>query len=113
MSADYQKLQAVFLAAVEEHPPGEWDTYLDQACAGDGELRREVGLLLKAHAEGGSLFESDTPTGAYAPVAEGPGEMVGPYRLLEQIGEGGMGAVWMARQTEPVQRLVALKVIRP
>jgi hypothetical protein len=47
------------------------------------------------------------------PTPESPGALIGPYKLLEPIGEGGMGTVWMAQQTEPVKRVVALKVIKP
>src|SRR5262249_41265982 len=47
------------------------------------------------------------------PLAEGPGTVIGPYKLLEQIGEGGMGVVYMAEQTKPVRRKVALKIIKP
>jgi serine/threonine protein kinase/Flp pilus assembly protein TadD len=116
MSVDYEKLQKVFLGAVEQHPPDQWDVYLDEACAGDAELRGEVVLLLKAHAQGESLPDGGLPwnrkTGIYEPITERPGTVIGPYKLLEQIGEGGMGTVWMAQQTEPVKRVVALKLIK-
>ena len=55
----------------------------------------------------------DAPAGALPPLVEGPGSQIGPYRLLQQIGEGGMGAVFMAEQERPVRRRVALKVIKP
>ena len=55
MSVDFGRMQAVFLDAVEHHAPDQWDAYLDQACAGDVELRGQVALLLKAHAQEGSL----------------------------------------------------------
>src|SRR5262249_47935573 len=78
------------------------------------ELRARVVQLLHAHQALGSIH-----AGAGAPAAaaggtpaEGPGTLVGAYKLLEPIGEGGMGTVWMAQQTEPVKRLVALKLIK-
>ena len=95
MSTDFEKLREVFQSALEQHPPSQWDAYLDQACAGDGDLRHQAGQLLKAHAEGGSLVDQATPdmerTRLYQPIAEGPGTVIGPYKLMEQIGEGGMG----------------------
>jgi len=115
-SVDFARMQEIFLAAVERHPPEEWDSYLDQVCAGDDEMRRQVNLLLKAHREAGSvpgaaprgLDETDT----YPVAAERPGAVIGPYKLLQQIGEGGMGTVFMAEQTRPVHRKVAVKVIK-
>src|SRR5262249_20569402 len=93
----------------------EWGAYLDQACA-DDELRRQVSLLLKAHLEAGSVpgaaAQERDQTAAYQTAAEAPGSAIGSYKLLEQIGEGGMGTVWMGQQTEPVKRVVALKLIK-
>src|SRR5262249_24613736 len=71
--------------------------------------------ILAAHRAGGSSLESPAPDlGATIdePLSEPPGAVIGPYKLLEQIGEGGMGTVWMAQQTEPVKRVVALKLIK-
>src|SRR5260370_2090060 len=116
MSADFAKMQDVFLAAGEGHPPDQWEAFVDQACAGDEDLRRQVGLLLKAHAEGGSLASRQPvmeSTGIYAGPAEGPGAAIGPYKLLQEIGEGGFGVVFLAEQTQPVRRKVALKVLKP
>src|SRR5437870_5804688 len=103
MTVDVAKMQEIFLAAVERHRPEDWGAYLDQACADDPELRRQVDDLLKAHLEAGSV------PGA---AVEAAGTFIGPYKLIEEIGEGGMGAVWMAQQTEPVKRLVAVKLIK-
>jgi serine/threonine protein kinase/tetratricopeptide (TPR) repeat protein len=90
--------------------------YLDEACGGDLELRRRVERLLRAVAEAGSFLEAPaqdpSPTVDEPLVAERPGAVIGPYKLIEPIGEGGMGTVWMAQQTEPVKRLVALKLIK-
>ena len=112
----------VFLNAVEITDPGERAAFLDSACAGDAGLRFRVEALLAAHERPESLLdraavapvEGDTlpHASATAPV-EGPGSRVGPYLLLEPLGEGGMGTVFLAEQHEPVRRKVALKVIKP
>jgi serine/threonine protein kinase len=116
MTVEFAKLQEIFLAAVEGHRPEDWNDFLAHACAGDDELRLQADLLLKAHLEAGSIpGESDfdlSQTCPYYSGSEAPGAQVGPYKVLEQIGEGGMGTVWMAQQTEPVKRLVALKLIK-
>jgi serine/threonine protein kinase/Flp pilus assembly protein TadD len=108
-------MQELFLAAVESHRPEEWDAYLDKACT-DEEVRRQVRLLLNAHLEAGSVpgtaAQESGQTAAFQTAAEAPGHVIGSYKLLEQVGEGGMGTVWMAQQTEPVKRLVAVKLIK-
>ncbi len=81
-------------------------------------LRRRVELLLKAHQGEDSLLDrgyedrASSPT-IDQPITEKPGTQIGPYKLLQQIGEGGMGVVYMAEQKEPVKRRVALKIIKP
>ena len=116
VAVDFAKLQEIFLIAVEQHRPEDWDAYLNGACAGDDDLRRQVNLLLKAHLEAGSVPGAATcqtdQTDANPIAAEAPGARIGPYKLVEQIGEGGMGTVWMAQQIEPVKRVVALKLIK-
>jgi serine/threonine protein kinase/tetratricopeptide (TPR) repeat protein len=109
----------LFLKALDLPAPGERQRYLEDACAGDAALRTEVDALLDASARAGSFLESPAPSpdlGATAdgpPAAECPGTVIGPYKLLEQIGEGGFGVVFMAEQTQPVRRKVALKVLKP
>jgi serine/threonine protein kinase/tetratricopeptide (TPR) repeat protein len=97
--------------------PDQRDAYLDQLCTGDVELRQNVAVMLKAHAAGEGPLDRgalrDEQTGAYEQSAERPGTVIGPYKLLVQIGEGGMGTVFMAEQTRPVRRKVALKIIKP
>src|SRR5262245_10867567 len=107
--------EAIFAAALEVGEPAAQAAFLDQACAGDAELRRRVEALLLAQRNPDSFL--DAPGPGYLPTIddpprERPGAVIGPYKLLEQIGEGGMGTVWMAQQTEPVKRMVALKLIR-
>jgi eukaryotic-like serine/threonine-protein kinase len=116
MSASFDRLREIFLTALEQATPGQQDAYLDRACAGDEELRRNVARLLKAHAAGEGPLDRTALVGgrlgACQPLAEGPGTRIGPYQLVQPIGEGGMGRVWMAEQQEPVRRTVALKVIK-
>jgi serine/threonine protein kinase/Flp pilus assembly protein TadD len=91
--------------------------FLDEHCHGDAELRKRVETLLHAHEHPDPFLEAPSPEAAAATTellsVEGPGTVFGPYKLIQQIGEGGMGTVWMAQQTEPVKRLVALKLIKP
>src|SRR6476660_9853890 len=91
--------------------------FLDQACGADTELRARVEKMLVAQAEAGSFLESPAAdlaaTTDHRPITEQPGTIIGPYKLLQQIGEGGMGVVFMAEQTEPIQRTDALKSIKP
>jgi serine/threonine protein kinase len=108
--------KSIFLAAIEEHAPEQWPGFLDQACAGDVQLRAEVEKLLHARSEMGSFHEPPRPaalaTVDASIIGERPGMAIGPYKLIEQIGEGGMGTVYMAQQTEPVKRAVAVKIIK-
>jgi WD40 repeat protein/serine/threonine protein kinase len=127
MPADLHKARELFLHAVGKLPPEQWDGYVAEACRGDAELKQQVGRLLQVHREAGSFLDRPAAaagaTGAFAPAPgekgaavrprEGAGTVIGPYKLLQQIGEGGMGTVWMAEQTQPMQRKVALKVIKP
>jgi serine/threonine protein kinase/WD40 repeat protein len=118
MPVDPKRVQAVFLAAAEESDPTTRAAVLDRNCGGDAELRHRVEALLKANDEPGSYLDQPavapvTGTIDYAPISEKPGTMIGPYKLKEQIGEGGFGLVFVAEQTEPVRRKVALKIIKP
>ena len=99
-------------------PAGERAAYLDLACGGDGELRRKVEALLAGHDKVGDFLEHSphetTVQGKPgSSVGEKPGDRVGRYKLLQQIGEGGCGVVFMAEQEQPVRRRVALKIIKP
>src|SRR5256885_2014958 len=109
----------LFLKAVELGSAGERQQYLDATCGTDAALRAEVESLLEASARAGRFLESAAPglprnaTVAESLVTERPGAVIGPYKLLEQIGEGGFGVVFMAEQQHPVRRKVALKIIKP
>ncbi len=102
--------ESIFVGALDLVTPAERSAYLDLACAGEPALRRRVEALLLAHEQSGDMLD---PPAVPRPVAEGPGTRIGPYKLLQSIGEGGMGVVFMAEQESPVRRRVALKVIKP
>jgi WD40 repeat protein len=109
----------LFLQALERSAPGARREYLEGACGGDAALLAEVEALLEASARAGSFLASPAraarlvATAEDTPVTERPGVVIGPYKLLEQIGEGGFGVVFMAEQQQPVRRRVALKVLKP
>jgi eukaryotic-like serine/threonine-protein kinase len=105
----WPKIKEIVGAALERDPD-ERSAFLDQACAQDGELRAEVESLLAAHADADGLSES--PWASTVADAGGESKVVGPYRLIQVLGVGGMGQVWLAEQTSPVRRRVALKLIR-
>lgn len=109
--------RSLFLTLLAIPDPVERAAYLDRECCGNPALRSEVESLLRAHEEAGSFM--GRPAGVLTarvdpvPATEQPGRMIGPYKVMEQIGEGGMGRVFVAEQQTPVRRKVALKVIRP
>src|SRR6185503_11377241 len=113
--------QAVFAEALQCATPEARAAYLDGACGLDTALRRRVETLLRA-AENAGYFLEEPPTGVGGDaestqlmtelISEKAGDRIGRYKLLEKIGEGGCGVVYMAEQEEPVRRRVALKVIK-
>jgi eukaryotic-like serine/threonine-protein kinase len=153
MPLDMKRVQAVFLATVEENDLAGRAALLDRECGVDKALRQRVEALLRAHDQpdsavdqpvnssaspvAGTLTEPDdesaagdageptdatrdhtpspdeTTRPAPRPITEGPDTRIGPYRLREKIGEGGMGVVYLAEQVKPVRRRVALKIIKP
>jgi eukaryotic-like serine/threonine-protein kinase len=127
MDAAREQVEEVFCAALELESPEERRTFLDRACAGDASLRRAVEEMLadqagfeKNFSAGGSdMAVAQKISRAVAEAAdlevaadEEVGKQIGPYKLLQKIGEGGCGIVYMAEQAEPVRRKVALKVIK-
>ena len=112
---DLKKIRSVFCEALERQTPEEREAYLAQACQEDAALRGEVEALLRAEPEADRFF---TPMSIGADNArrtqppETPGTLVGRYKLLEKIGEGGMAVVYMAEQERPIRRKVALKIIK-
>jgi len=116
MSPPQPPEESLFAHALEL-PRSERARYLAEACAGDDALRDRIEALLRAHDAAGTLLEhapgEDLRHAAdEAAAAEQPGTMIGRYKLLQKIGEGGCGTVFMAEQEEPVRRKVALKVIK-
>src|SRR5437762_6442826 len=116
MTEHANQAESIFLAALERATPQERADYVERACAEDLELLRRVRELLDCHEGPEGPFDAPPPGLASAVVPpqsnDRPGAVIGPYKLLEQIGEGGMGTVYMAEQTHPVQRKVALKVVK-
>ncbi|MES1167178.1 MAG: serine/threonine protein kinase, partial [Pseudomonadota bacterium] len=99
------------------YPTADRAAYLDQACTGNPALRSRVEALLQAHATARSLLQGSHGLAvrtalSVTTTAEEPGTMIGRYKLLEKIGEGSFGSVYMAEQEVPVRRRVALKVIK-
>jgi eukaryotic-like serine/threonine-protein kinase len=111
------RLMEIFSEALELKSAEERADYLDRVCGSDRSLRGRVEGLLRAHVEDDDFLESPaappTVTIESPSLSEGPGTVIGPYKLREQIGEGGMGVVYVAEQTRPVRRKVALKIIKP
>jgi serine/threonine protein kinase len=109
--------RSIFLNALDRSGD-DLEHFLTAACASNDELRRRVEELVQAHREMGNI---EIPTPDYVTryssrrddLLEGPGTIIGHYRLLEKIGEGGFGIVYMAEQIQPVRRRVAFKIIKP
>lgn len=116
MCAEHENEEAIFKAAIKLESKAERDIYLKQACGDDAELLARIGILLKGHYEAGDFLEvpvfGPAATLDDSLVSEGPGTAIGPYKLLEMIGEGGMAVVYMAEQEKPLRRRVALKIIK-
>ena len=117
MKSPIQRQLEIFSAALELSAGPMRDAYLAQTCAGDHGLRQCVDALLASHTDVGSFLGKPAgpvgPTGTHLlPSMEKPGDKIGRYKLLQQIGEGGCGTVYMAEQEDPIRRRVALKVIR-
>jgi eukaryotic-like serine/threonine-protein kinase len=116
--SDPRPLEAALFDAALQLLPEQRPGYLDQACGDEAALRQRIEALLKAAERTNDFLDQSAPpassqsANASSPVAEKPGDNIGPYKLLQQIGEGGCGVVYMAEQEQPVRRRVALKVIK-
>jgi serine/threonine protein kinase len=107
--------QSIFIEALGKEDPAEREAFLDRACAADPALRPRIERLFRRHEQPDDVLDAPPAWSAATidqPIAEGAGTLIGPYKLLEQIGEGGMGAVYVAEQSQPVRRRVALKLIK-
>ncbi len=116
MSTSNSDEEAIFQTARRMSVGETRNSYVKHACGNDPKLKARIEALLRIHDEDQSFLES--PTAGFEAtneqlIIEGPGTVVGPYRISEQIGQGGFGVVFMAEQQQPVRRLVALKVIKP
>src|SRR5262245_39982240 len=119
MPTEPNREETLFAAALNL-PAAEGAAFLERECAGDTALRQRVESLLKAHVEAGTFIDQpiigqepiQVGAAGNLPGSEQSGERIGRYKLLEKIGEGGFGDVWMAEQEEPVRRRVALKIIK-
>jgi len=118
MSEPKESLRSIFNQAVEILDAAKRAAYLERACGPDAALRQRVDALLHAHQQAGGFLDTAQSGSApntvvlNLPPSEKPGDRIGRYRLLQQIGEGGCGVVYMAEQQEPVSRRVAIKVIK-
>ena len=107
--------EGIFNAALDQPDDEARAAFLENACHGDPVFRRRIEQLLSAYGEGECLNSPISRLAATAPlgILEKPGAIIGAYKLLEQIGEGGMGLVFMAEQSKPLRRRVALKIVKP
>lgn len=114
MGVEHEKLKEILAEAASKATAEARAAYLSAACQGDMGLRGQVEALLAAHeqAQADDFLEQPVIRPEQQPIGEGPGTVIGRYRLLEEIGEGGFGLVFMAEQTEPVHRKVALKIVK-
>jgi serine/threonine protein kinase len=112
MAIDAGRLNELFSGALACARADERQSYLAERCGEDAELRGQVESLLQAYEKAGGFLQKPLVAGPPTGLAETVGTVIGRYKLLQQIGEGGFGVVFMAEQHEPVRRLVALKIIK-
>ncbi|MBN2507070.1 MAG: serine/threonine protein kinase [Verrucomicrobia bacterium] len=125
MDGRKHEIEVIFGAAIELAEPSQREIYLARACGGDDALRVDVEELIRAYEKAGGFLALDdacqeavvgqsqgTSPAEIITIHEKPGDVIGRYKLLERIGEGGCGVVYVAEQAEPVRRRVALKVIK-
>ncbi|MBI3417513.1 MAG: protein kinase [Verrucomicrobia bacterium] len=112
MNANSDRLIELFGQAMEKNSLAERASFLDEVCQSDPELRKQLDALFRAHEEAGTFLKNTTVVATLETSLEQAGDLIGRYKLLQKIGEGGCGVVYMAEQEEPVRRRVALKVIK-
>ena len=129
MTSDHPTEKSIFLDALDIESLRERAAFIEEACQGSPQLFASVSALLREHerafnpidkpiAQGmrlppGNMDETESPSSQAGQTQQAIGTMIGPYKLMEQIGEGGFGLVYVADQLEPMRRRVALKVIKP
>ena len=110
-------IDEILLQAIKFDSTAERQKYLDEQCGADVEMRAQVESLLEAHQQAGSFLIGNPglarSTTLRSRLSENAGSMIGRYKLLQEIGEGGFGIVFMAEQQQPIRRKVALKIIKP
>jgi WD40 repeat protein len=116
MSAESKDEEVIFKKAIKLKTSAERESYIKKVCGEDTKLLYRLKILLKAHEQAEGFLESPphavNVTLDDSPLTEGPGTVIGRYKLLEKIGEGGFGVVYMADQNKPISRRVALKIIK-
>jgi len=116
VSSQDKKIEEIYYTALDKKSDVERSTYLDEVCGNNKTLRSRVDSLLESHYKAVGFLEipilDKQTTLSDSDLTEGPGTTIGRYKLLEKIGEGGMAVVYMAEQTEPIRRKVALKIIK-
>jgi serine/threonine protein kinase len=116
VSSQDKKIEEIYYTALDKKSDVERSTYLDEVCGNNKTLRSRVDSLLESHYKAVGFLEipilDEQTTLSDSDLTEGPGTTIGRYKLLEKIGEGGMAVVYMAEQTEPIRRKVALKIIK-
>ncbi len=114
MESDHDRIETILEAAVEIESEHQRHEYIQQACLGDAELQSRVEELAENHFKAGSFLNSqDKFTPGTDFIQESLGSMIGPYKLLQILGEGGFGVVFLAEQKQPIRRTVALKILKP
>src|ERR1700733_15372318 len=117
MSETPKDAKGIFLAALDIQDAAKRAEFVERSCGGDAALRQRVEDLLRAYGQPSGPLENmaaaPAPTPTPQPIREQVGSTIGPYKLMEQIGEGGFGLVFVAEQERPIRRKVALKIIKP
>ena len=113
MSEPESRETAIFQQALAQPTPEAREAFLREACSDDAAMLERLRNLLQVHDRAGNFLKPGTEADTVVTHAsETTGTRIGPYKLLQKLGEGGMGAVWMAEQTEPIRRMVAIKIIK-